>query len=132
MPASNKMLKSREHAKNRELGIGDENGKIPARVKPANVMGKCTKCMAEIRMTSTNTEAREHFTSRHPTSTFAECFPGHFDPTAVVAATPTESQGAESAPVPVAQPVKKAAPKQDLSFLNEALAFNPNKVVKKK
>ena len=124
------MLKSREHAKNRELGIGDENGKIPARVKPANVMGKCTKCMVEIRMTSTNTEAREHFTSRHPTSTFAECFPGHFDPTAVAAA-PVEAQS-DAVQAPVIQPVKKAAPKQDLSFLNEALAFNPNKVVKKK
>ena len=38
MPASHKMIKSREQKQNRELGIGDEQGRIPSRVKAAEVM----------------------------------------------------------------------------------------------
>jgi len=131
MPASGKMLKSREHAKNRALGIGDADGKLPARVKPANVMGKCTKCMSEIRMTSTNTEAKEHWSSRHPTCTFAECFPGQFDPT-VTNDAETTTTTTTSTSTSTGQPVAKKNTTQDMSFLNEALSFNPNKVGNKK
>jgi hypothetical protein len=32
-------------------------------------------------MTKKNVEAKSHFESKHPTSTFAICFPGQVDPT---------------------------------------------------
>jgi hypothetical protein len=123
MPASNKMLKAREHAKNRAAGIGDENGRMPSRVKAANVMGQCTKCMAEIRMTSTNTEAKDHWNSRHSTFTFAECFPGHFDPTAPKVEAPIDAS-AVAAQAQQNQPKKKDK-KEDLSFLQDALNAKP-------
>lgn len=77
-------------------------------------------------MTKTNTEAKQHYESKHPTSTFAICFPGQFDPTIVVAATTS------SAPIPTssstvapAAPAKKKAAKADLSFLDASI--NPKK-----
>ncbi len=38
MPASNKMLRAREQAANRAAGIGDAQGRLPSRVKAAEVM----------------------------------------------------------------------------------------------
>ena len=89
MPASGKMLKSREQAANRAAGIGDEQGRLPARIKAAEVMANCTICSGTIRMTKKNIEAKAHFDSRHPTSTFSICFPGQFDPTVAPAAGAT-------------------------------------------
>ena len=134
MPASGKMLKSRQQAANRAAGIGDEQGRLPSRVKAVEVMVKCTNCGQEIRATKTNTEARQHAESKHPTFTFAMCFPGAFDPTApVVAATAAaatstsasadadltkEMTGLKVDAAPAAAPKKK---KDDLSFLDAAL-----------
>lgn len=79
-------------------------------------MVNCSQCMLALKMTKTNTEAKNHAESKHPLVTFAVCFPGQFDPTVVVAA-PQPSV----TPVSVA-PVKKAVPKaDDLSFLDAAL-----------
>ncbi len=75
MPASGKMLKNQQYAKNRELGIGDASGRLPSRVKPEEKNARCTICGIEIRMTKTNTEIKQHAESKHPKSTFAECFP---------------------------------------------------------
>ena len=97
MPASHKMLKSREQAKNRAAGIGDEQGRLASRVKPAEVMARCTICSLEIRITKKNIEAKAHFESRHPSSTFAECWPGCFDPTVVAVATPPAPSASASA-----------------------------------
>ena len=80
-------------------------------------------------MSKTNTDARLHVENKHPTTSFATCFPGQFDPTTAVASAPA---AAASAPVaaPVApKPVKKAA---DLSFLDAALDSNPSKGKAKK
>ena len=120
MPASHKMIKSREQKQNRELGIGDEQGRIPSRVKAAEVMARCTVCSQEIRATKKNVEAKAHWESRHPTLTFAACWPGIFDPTAPGAVEEKEAKA--SAPVAAAAasaPKKKAA--ADLSFLDAAL-----------
>ena len=129
MPASGKMLKSRQQAENRANGIGDEQGRLPSRVKAPEVMLKCTMCGQEIRATKTNTEAKSHWDSKHPQSTFAVCFVGAFDPTIPVASSATASV-ATANPVPelgglkIAAPVaeKKKKPKEDLSFLDAALA----------
>eukprot|EP00597_Dinobryon_sp_UTEXLB2267_P000546 CAMPEP_0170062684 /NCGR_PEP_ID=MMETSP0019_2-20121128/3819_1 /TAXON_ID=98059 /ORGANISM="Dinobryon sp., Strain UTEXLB2267" /LENGTH=134 /DNA_ID=CAMNT_0010268895 /DNA_START=49 /DNA_END=453 /DNA_ORIENTATION=+ len=124
MPASGKMLKSREQAANRAAGIGDENGRLPARVKAAEVLARCTICSHEIRMTKKNVEAKSHFESKHPTSTFAICFPGQVDPTVpgfnpegTTAAKPSGTTSTAST-APVAAPKKKV---DDLSFLDSAL-----------
>ncbi len=75
MPASGKMLKNQQYAKNRELGIGDASGRLPARVKPEEKNARCSICGIEIRMTKTNTEIKQHAESKHSKNTFAECFP---------------------------------------------------------
>jgi hypothetical protein len=49
MPASGKMLKNKAQRENRLAGIGDEQGRLPSRVKAPNVMIKCTQCSQEIR-----------------------------------------------------------------------------------
>ena len=85
MPASGKILKNKKQAANRAAGIGDEKGRLPSKVKPVEVMATCTICRASLRMTKTNTEAKNHAESKHPSNAFAICFPGQFDPTATVA-----------------------------------------------
>jgi hypothetical protein len=118
------MLKSREQAANRAAGIGDEQGRMPSRVKATEVMARCTICSTELRMTKKNVEAKVHFEARHPTSTFATCFPGQFDPTVAVApAEPTAASAGASASAGAG--ASSAAPKKkksdDLSFLDAAL-----------
>ena len=76
MPASGKILKNQQYAKNRAAGIGDESGRLPARVKAEEKNAKCSFCGIEIRMTKTNTEIKQHAESKHSKNTFAECFPG--------------------------------------------------------
>ena len=122
MPASKKMLRNKEQAANRAAGIGDEQGRLPAQIKHAEVMAKCTVCSAEIRMTKRNVEAKAHFEAKHPTSTYAACFPGQFDPTIAVAVEESKSgSAAVGAPVAVAQAVPKKKKAEDLSFLDAAL-----------
>jgi hypothetical protein len=103
---------------------GDENGRMPSRVKAEAVVVNCTQCMGPIRMSKSNADARLHWESKHPSCTFATCFPGQFDPT-VPGASPAPSGATNTAPV-----VQKAKPKAntgDLSFLDAALASNPVK-----
>ena len=76
-------------------------------------------------MTKKNVEAKSHFESKHPTSTFATCFPGQVDPT--VPGFVAEGEGgaakASSASAP-SRPTTAGAPKKksdDLSFLDAAL-----------
>eukprot|EP01038_Epipyxis_sp_PR26KG_P007636 gene7636-10395_t len=121
MPASGKMLKSRQQAANRAAGIGDEQGRLPSRVKAAEVLAKCTVCSQELRMTKKNVEAQAHAESKHPTFTFAACWPGQFDPTVVDTSSSmiVDDTTTSAAPVVVAPPKKK--PAADLSFLDAAL-----------
>eukprot|EP01035_Chromulina_nebulosa_P033281 gene33281-44551_t len=121
MPASGKMLKSREQAANRAAGIGDENGRLPARVKAPEVLARCTICSHEIRMTKKNVEAKSHFESKHPTSTFAICFPNQIDPTVpgfATEGTSSKQSSSSSSSSAASAPKKKT---EDLSFLDAAL-----------
>lgn len=117
MPASKKMLASRQKAENRANGIGDEEGRLPARVKAAEVKAKCSLCGLEIRVTKTNTEIKQHHESKHPSSLFAEVFPTVSLDAPVASAASGSSSTGTSAPAPE----KKKAPKSDLSFLDDAL-----------
>ncbi len=101
-------------AANRAAGVGDEQGRLPNRVKAADVLAKCTLCSHEIKETKANNELRQHCDARHPTSTFAICFPTATDPTVPVVVA------VSSAPVAAVAPKKKAA-SNDLSFLDSAL-----------
>lgn len=155
MPGSQKVLKAREQKKNREQGIGDAQGRIPHRVKVEKVQVACAQCQGTQRMTKTNSEARMHWESRHPSCTFEQCFPGQtYVPVASAVATATTTKpkpkpnsdissdsittsladttitDTNDAPVSVFNaPVSKKKPKkvEDLSFLTAALAANPNK-----
>jgi hypothetical protein len=121
MPASSKMLKSREQAKNRAAGVGDKDGKMPH--KPAAVQNfvNCTVCCGQLKMSKSNIDAKIHCESKHPGVPFAQCFPGQFDPTA-----PVEVAVAEK-PVAQVQGPGKAKKVQDMSFLQDALTAQPAK-----
>jgi hypothetical protein len=95
-------------------------------------MANCTQCMQPIRMSKSNTDARLHVESKHPTASFASCFPGQFDPTAPGAAA---AAAAPAAATPTAAPAAAPKPKaksSDLSFLDAALDSNPVKGKAKK
>lgn len=120
MPASKKALNNHRLALNREAGIGDAEGRLPARVKPEAVNVNCTVCMLSLKMTKTNTEARNHWEARHPTTTFAACFPGQFDPTVAVVAEAAPAAGGGGT-------AKKAKAPADLSFLDDSLKAGKGK-----
>lgn len=83
-------------------------------------MARCTFCSLEIRTTKKNIELRQHWESRHPTSTFALCFPDAFDPTVAAPVSDVIDASASAAvAAPVAAPKKKKT--EDLSFLDAAL-----------
>lgn len=137
MPASSKMLKNKEQKKNRELGIGDATGRLPAKIKKEETQLKCTICFNEIRATNKNVEAGMHAKSVHPAFTFQHCFPGAAEPAADGAGDSKASGGkidvdkiraeaAERKSLAEGGAVKgKDAPKkkkkEDLAFLDGAL-----------
>ena len=75
MPESHKAERRRVQKANRAAGIGDENGRIPARVKEPPKMANCTICQQEMKITKTNTELKAHAESKHG-KTLEDCFPG--------------------------------------------------------
>ena len=75
MPESNKGANNRRLKANREAGIGDEMGRIPARVKAEAIMICCVICKSELKCTKTNTEMKLHAEGKHSKLT-EECFPG--------------------------------------------------------
>ena len=75
MPQSNKGINAQRLKANRAAGIGDDKGRLPARVKTEAVMICCTVCKSEMKCTKTNTEMKLHSESKHG-KTLEECFPG--------------------------------------------------------
>uniref|UniRef100_A0A7S4ELZ6 Uncharacterized protein n=1 Tax=Pseudo-nitzschia australis TaxID=44445 RepID=A0A7S4ELZ6_9STRA len=75
MPQSNKGINAQRLKANRAAGIGDEKGRLPARVKTEAMMICCTICKSEMKCTKTNTEMKLHSESKHG-KTLEECFPG--------------------------------------------------------
>lgn len=75
MPESNKTERKRAQKANRAAGVGDESGRMPARVKATPKMMKCTVCASELKATKTNTELTAHADSKH-SKTVEDCFPG--------------------------------------------------------
>ena len=96
MPASGKILKNKEQAKNRAAGIGDADGRLPSRVKAAEEMLKCTVCFKEIRRTTKNIEAVAHAKGLHPTFTFGQCFVGCPEPAAEAVSSSSSSSSSSS------------------------------------
>jgi len=74
MPQSKKDLRKAKVKAQEKAGTRPEivNGK-PA--KPPQVHAKCTKCLRDFTVTKTNIQLTEHVNSKHPTETFATCFP---------------------------------------------------------
>jgi hypothetical protein len=81
MPASHKMLTKQKQKQNQEAGIGDKDGKLPAKAVKVIVKAKCAVCQIELQVSKTNMELKAHM-NKHPKSTFAFCFPGQLDPDA--------------------------------------------------
>jgi len=75
MPESNKGANARRLKANRAAGVGDENGRLPARVKTEAIMLCCSICMSELKCTKTNTEMKLHAEGKHGKTT-EECFAG--------------------------------------------------------
>ena len=81
-------------------------------------------------MTKKNIEAKAHWESKHPSSSFDICWPGQFNPDSVVAAAAdTAADGASSSAPAVVAAAPKKKKTEDLSFLDAAL---DKKVYKKK
>ncbi|KAL7509052.1 hypothetical protein ACHAXN_006075 [Cyclotella atomus] len=75
MPGSNKTERNRILKANRAAGIGDEMGRI-VRVKDPGVTLVCTICKAELKCTKSNTEMKNHASSKHGKANYEECFEG--------------------------------------------------------
>ena len=75
MPGSNKTERNRVLKANRAAGIGDEMGRLPVRVKDPGTTIACTICKAELKCTKSNTEMKNHATSKHGVANYEECFP---------------------------------------------------------
>ena len=76
MPGSNKTERNRKLKANRDAGIGDENGRLPTRVKDAGIIMLCNVCKSELKCTKTNTELKRHALGKHGKADYEECFPG--------------------------------------------------------
>jgi hypothetical protein len=74
MPESNAAAKRREQKKNREMGLGDEKGRMVRQKEPPK-LACCTICQQEMKITKTNTELSMHSDGKH-SKTLEECFPG--------------------------------------------------------
>ncbi|KAL0477578.1 hypothetical protein AKO1_015426 [Acrasis kona] len=70
MGQSKKDLRNQQQKKNKELGIVTKQQKAP------NTTTCCKLCKLELRTTKRNVELVTHQTSKHPSSSMAECFPG--------------------------------------------------------
>jgi hypothetical protein len=135
-------MKNRQQAANRAAGIGDAEGRV-VREKAANVMQPCALCQLPLRMTTRNVEAAQHVSSKHSSSTWEQCFPGHPNPNAVaekaakaegpkkdldfIRAQAAEAKSIAEGGTPKSE--KKKKKKDDLSFLDAAVN---NSVGKKK
>lgn len=75
MAGSNKTERNRVLKANRAAGIGDETGRIPVRTKDPGTMIACTVCKSELKCTKTNTEMKNHATSKHGEANYEVCFP---------------------------------------------------------
>lgn len=75
MPESHKAENARRKKQNIAAGIGDENGRLPPRIKADAKMAQCILCQAELKITKTNTELRLHSENKHG-KTIEMCFPG--------------------------------------------------------
>ena len=74
MPESHKAERARARKQNKAAGLGDETGRMPARVKAEAQMAACAVCQANLKITKTNTELKQHAENKHG-KTLAECFP---------------------------------------------------------
>jgi hypothetical protein len=74
MPESNAAAKRREQKKNREMGLGDEMGRMVRQKEPPK-LSLCTICQQEMKITKSNTELTMHADGKH-SKTLDECFPG--------------------------------------------------------
>jgi hypothetical protein len=112
MPESNAAAKKRQQKANRALGIGDEQGRIPMRVKDPPKMARCNICQMELKITKTNTELSAHADSKHG-STLLLCFPGAkeiADEMVAVLARKDKGPGAASASATATSPAIKKKP----------------------
>mmetsp|Transcript_1603 Transcript_1603/g.1957 ORF Transcript_1603/g.1957 Transcript_1603/m.1957 type:complete len:134 (-) Transcript_1603:118-519(-) len=75
MPESHKAERRRAQKQNVAAGIGDENGRIPHRVKAEAKIAKCVICQQEFTITKSNTELKVHAENKHG-KTIEVCFPG--------------------------------------------------------
>ena len=75
MPESNKGANARRLKANRAAGIGDADGRLPARHKTEAILLCCAICKSEMKVTKTNTELQRNAEGKH-NKTLEECFVG--------------------------------------------------------
>ncbi|CAK0845839.1 unnamed protein product [Prorocentrum cordatum] len=74
MPLGGKALKKREQNANAKAGIVTDDAILRKEATKKEDV-KCAICMQQFKVTAKNADQKAHAESKHPKSTFAECFP---------------------------------------------------------
>jgi hypothetical protein len=112
MPESHKAERRRQLKQNVAAGIGDENGRIPPRVKAEAQMARCSECQCELKITKTNTELKLHAENKHG-KTIDICFPE----AETISAEMRQSVGKKGKDADAGSSKGKKANKEDLDAL---------------
>mmetsp|Transcript_156429 Transcript_156429/g.276327 ORF Transcript_156429/g.276327 Transcript_156429/m.276327 type:complete len:80 (-) Transcript_156429:181-420(-) len=75
MPLGGKALKKREQAANAKAGVVTDD-KVVRKQNTAKADVECQICKTSFKITKKNADQKIHAESKHPKSSFAECFPG--------------------------------------------------------
>lgn len=75
MPLGGKALKKRQQNENAKAGVVTDDA-VLRKQATAKEEVKCTICSTVFKVTKKNADQKAHAESKHPKSTFAECFPG--------------------------------------------------------
>mmetsp|Transcript_83349 Transcript_83349/g.202101 ORF Transcript_83349/g.202101 Transcript_83349/m.202101 type:complete len:80 (+) Transcript_83349:65-304(+) len=75
MPLGGKALKKREQNANAKAGIVTDDAVLRKQAAAKEDI-KCTICSTAFKVTKKNADQKIHAESKHPKSTFEECFPG--------------------------------------------------------
>lgn len=111
MPLGGKALKKREQARDAKAGVIRDAGQL-RKIQTAKPDVACAICGTIFKVTKKNADARIHCDSKHPQSTFGECF---------AKCVEYEREAAAEAAAATAAPVVKATKKKKKNATDNAL-----------
>ena len=133
MPASKATLRNAQQKANREAGIGDASGRLPARVKDEKPKLSCEICKVLLECTKSNTELKKHALNKHGKANYEECFPGAEKVAAELLAKVSKGGSASDSGKASQGPTKAQKKKQQADGLDDLMSAGLNATgVKKK